>query len=350
MAGGTTPPIPNNAKNFDLEDKIRFVELAPSMQIRLETIRSDIEKTWGTGYFGKKFDKYGILTTSDTSDTKNAVTSNSKKNEIDQKYDSSTISADRDDANTWNISGIWKSIEQLWGTPQTNDNHFASPPNGDPAYGINPIWNAITQIWGDPTGSHDHFSGKPNGDSSKGINPIWDKLDDHEARITALEADVAQLKSDVKDLQDDVDKLNSTPSGYNPVGSGSGGPGYSGGGGSGGGSGSFSGGTCGGGEDWGWIAINSIFGGFAIQFANFCTQDTDGMQGGIIKPGLHLNFPRPFKNNKYAITGSDVADGSNIDWCIGFSNRSTTGCDVLVRNAGKYGGVVIGSYIAMGRI
>ena len=74
------------------------------------------------------------------------------------------------------------------------------------------------------------------------------------------------------------------------------------------------------------------------------------MQGGIIKPGLHLKFPRPFKNNKYAITASDVADGSNIDWCIGFSNRSTTGCDVLVRNAGKYGGVVVGTYIAMGRI
>ena len=150
MAGGTTPPIPNNAKNFDLEDKIRFVELAPSMQIRLETIRSDIEQTWGSGHFSKSFKKYNILGTSDTTDTKNAVTTNANKNKIDQKYDSSEISADRDDGDSWNITGIWKNIEQIWGTPNKGT--------------IN---------------KHDHFKSPPTGEADYGINCIWDKLDDH---------------------------------------------------------------------------------------------------------------------------------------------------------------------------
>ena len=177
MAGGATP---NNAKNFDLEDKIRFVELAPSMQIRLETIRSDIEQTWGSGHFSKSFKKYNILGTSDTTDTKNAVTTNANKNKIDQKYDSSEISADRDDGDSWNITGIWKNIEQIWGTPNKGT--------------IN---------------KHDHFKSPPTGEADYGINCIWDKLDDIDKRLTDVENldGSSKIVETVKELQSSMDKM-----------------------------------------------------------------------------------------------------------------------------------------------
>ena len=303
MAGGATP---NNAKNFDLEDKIRFVELAPSMQIRLETIRSDIEQTWGSGYFGKTFNKYDVIGSSDTSDTKNAVTSNSKKNKIDQTYDSSTISADRDSTDTWNITGIWKNIEQIWGTPSSAHDHFASPPTGDTA---------------------------------RGINPIWDKLDDHEERIKKLEEeveqlkkDVAQLQQDTKDLKDDVDDLKDPSSGYTPP--------------------SISGGGSSGGVTWGNSSggIGPIGGasgaGLIIQYGTLLTADNGPGQD---HPGYHLTFPKPFTQEGYSIVGSDVGEAANINWSVGFTHKSLTSCDVLVRVGERMGGIVLVSWIAIGK-
>ena len=138
---------PNNANIFDLEDKIRFEEFAPSLQRRLETIRTDIEQAWGNGAFSKKFRKYGKLS--------------SDKTKIDQIYDSDSINADRDSGDTWNITGLWKAVETIWG------------------------------------GSNSLFT-PPKGTASKGIKPIWDKLNNHEGRISDLEGDVDDLMNPSK--------------------------------------------------------------------------------------------------------------------------------------------------------
>ena len=196
----------------------------------------------------------------------------------------------------------------------------------------------------DPTGSHDHFSGKPNGDSSKGINPIWDKLDDHEKRITSLEGRVDNLENevpgsstlvdDVIQAKKDIDDLKDPSSGYTP-------PSISGGGSSGGAWGNSSGG------------IGPIGGasgtGLIIQYGTLVTNQTDGMKGDTIAPGYHLVFPKPFTQAGYSIVGSDVGEGSNINWSVGFTNKTLTECDVIVRVGNKLGGIVLVAWIAIGK-
>lgn len=89
--------------------------------------------------------------------------------------------------------------------------------------------------------------------------------------------------------------------------------------------------------------------GLIIQYGTLCTNLTNGMKGDIIAPGYHLVFPKPFTQAGYSIVGSDVGEGCNINWSVGFTNKTLTECDVIVRVGNKLGGVVLVAWIAIGK-
>ena len=115
---------------------------------------------------------------------------------------------------------------------------------------------------------------------------------------------------------------------------------------------SISGGGSSGGVTWGNSSggIGPIGGasgaGLIIQYGTLLTADNGPGQD---HPGYHLTFPKPFTQEGYSIVGSDVGEAANINWSVGFTHKSLTSCDVLVRVGERMGGIVLVSWIAIGK-
>ena len=82
--------------------------------------------------------------------------------------------------------------------------------------------------------------------------------------------------------------------------------------------------------------------GLIIQYGTLLT-----IKGN--KPLYHLTFPKPFTQEGYSIVGSDVGEVGNINWSVGFTHKSLTACDILVRVGERMGGIVLVSWIAIGK-